>query len=547
MSKSSIPTEVIQSAWAEACAFWGATIDIAVPIDLADTKNLNSIAFIEMNTRQVKYNSNWFRERGIYDCFPAVFAHELAHHMRYPHTLRVMAELMLMGNRIHPGLSAGLINLFLDLLVNEHVGRNADLRFQLIKLYTAIAAEPHDDLYRAYLCVYESLWFPEADFKLKLEAHERALIRGFTDSFYQLANIYEQFLYFLLFFERNYEIPVSFALGDPLTGDAAMPSVGDFPVDGSWSKDMWDAYEKAVKEGWGNLTSDALQDPTADSFSNLSRVMRSLAGQGQPDAPKKAALRYYRTLIERAIDELPVRLPAEKEPFQLLSSAEEWEYGDEPGAIDWLSSIERAGDFAGARPLKRELLIEPATELEEGELGVPDFEIYLDTSGSMPDPVASVNVMTLAALVLSTYAVRKGGRVYGVVYSSGQPIVSPDWMLEEPVVQAFFLNYFGGGTEFPFKLLKSRQEKHTGIFRVIISDRDFVSNLEAFKRNVGTVLEAADRSSVLVLFLLRVERALLKPHEELLKHPRIRFVPVADPSMFAGVAAELAHALMGEL
>ncbi|MFN8390191.1 MAG: hypothetical protein U0136_07880 [Bdellovibrionota bacterium] len=555
MKAAAIPESVINDAWNKACAFWGATLDIAQPVDVARSERGESVAYIQLETRQVAYNSRWFLKRHILDCFPAVFAHELAHHMRYPQTLRVSAELTLMGNRVSPGLDWGMINLFLDLLVNEHVGRDPELRRELIKLYSAIAAESKDELYQAYLCVYECLWFGEADFGLPIKDASRALIRSFTDTFYQLPNIYEQFLYFLTFFMKYFDLPEpsAFVL-DPLTGDSRLPTPEDFPVDGSWSKAMREAYEKAAQEGWGKSVSPPSSD---EAYRELASVMGRLAGKGQPNAPQQAALRYYRQLIERAIDELPPRITGDKEPFEILSASEAWQYDDDPRSIDWLESTVRAGSLASATPYKREMLLEPMLEQTEVDLGVPDFETYLDTSGSMPNPVAAVNVMTLAALVLSTYAVRKGGRVHGVVYSSGPPIIAKDWMLEESVVQTFFLNYFGGGTDFPFSILKQRAQEYPGAHRIIISDSDLISNLNSVRIGKGSqapamlklLSEAADRSRSLVLLLNGVTAEQLKAANlgALLTNPQIRFVPVRDPKAFAGIAAELGEALLGRI
>lgn len=413
-------------------------------------------------------------------------------------------------------------------------------------------------MYKAYLGVYESLWFGEADFSLQLKDSERALIRSFTDSFYQLSNIYEQFLFFLSFFMKYYEMPPANAfVFDPLTGDSRLPTVEDFPIDGSWSKGMVDAYRRAKQEKWGELQNTSGKPKSGEEFRALASVMRQLAGHGQPNAPQKAALRYYRSLVEKAIDELPLRLPGEKEPLEILSAAEEWQFDDDPRLIDWSETVIRAGAMASASPFKRQVFLEPSSEATETDLGIPDFEIYLDTSGSMPSPVENVNAMTLAALVLATYAVRKGGRVYGVVYSSGTPIISEGWMLEEEKVQGFFLNYFGGGTDYPFSLLKKRSETCKGAYRVIISDSDFLSNVSSVGTKVAVgvtppvdiVCEAADHSKALVLLFHRVTEKMLREQKlhKLIEHPRIWFVPVADSSNFARVAASLGQALLGTL
>ena len=61
-------------------------------------------------------------------------------------------------------------------------------------------------------------------------------------------------------------------------------------------------------------------------------------------------------------------------------------------------------ELAAARLLQRELEPEPPAEATPGSAAV---EIYLDTSGSMPDPTIALNAMTLAAQVLAASAIRQ--------------------------------------------------------------------------------------------------------------------------------------------
>jgi hypothetical protein len=120
------------------------------------------------------------------------------------------------------------------------------------------------------------------------------------------------------------------------------------------------------------------------------------------------------------------------------------------------------------------------------------LEVYLDVSGSMPDPRLTRNAMTLAAQVLVTGAIRAGGWARAVLYSSA-PVTFWEWCRSEAELSRFLMHYVGGGTDFPFDLLR-RSVTECGAcqpIRVVISDADFHCNYEADPAHETVFAEAA--------------------------------------------------------
>ena len=119
---------------------------------------------------------------------------------------------------------------------------------------------------------------------------------------------------------------------------------------------------------------------------------------------------------------------------------------------------------------------------------------------------------------------------------------------DEERARRFFLHYVGGGTDYPFKLLRKWAEETRDVIRVIISDSDFLSNVQnptTSLKPLDTLQFAADRSRLLVAFLACAEanaRTFLAPA---LKHPRFRLAIVKSFDGFARAAAELSDALFG--
>jgi hypothetical protein len=203
----------------------------------------------------------------------------------------------------------------------------------------------------------------------------------------------------------------------------------------------------------------------------------------------------------------------------------------------------RAGALAPARPLARDLEPEPPSP---GAAGAVAVEIYLDTSGSMPNPETALNAMTLAAQILSASAIRRGGKVRAVIYS--MDAVVSDWMYDEEKARRALLLYAGGGTRFPFATLARLARERDDAIRVVISDGDFLANLrEPGARGHLCAGVAAARRFVIMLALdarwkEQVEQAL---GERALGMPALRVVHVPALDRFAAMAADLARALFG--
>jgi uncharacterized protein (DUF58 family) len=225
----------------------------------------------------------------------------------------------------------------------------------------------------------------------------------------------------------------------------------------------------------------------------------------------------------------------------LPTVTEEWEWGDNPRSIDWTATLLAHGALGPARPLRREL--EPE-EPSPGTRSFPAVEIYLDTSGSMPDPSRALNAMTLAAQILAASALRKQGVVRGIVYSSGKPRVS-EWMYDEDVARMFLLQYAGGGTDYPFDVLKASARDRSDVVRVIVSDSDFLSNVRG-KGAMEALRFAVDKSKLVVAFLAIGQQRAGKALGPVLGSPKFRLVPVPSLRDFARAAALLADALFGK-
>ena len=249
---------------------------------------------------------------------------------------------------------------------------------------------------------------------------------------------------------------------------------------------------------------------------------------------------YYRQQAEQYL----LRPPPQRRlgELQVPTTLEDWELGDPTRDIDWTATLLLRGqELGGALPLKRVKVAEE--EGLEAPLWQPRMEIYLDVSGSMPNPCFAINAMTLAALILATGTVRAGGWVRALLYSS-VPVLYWEWGRSAAEVSRFLMHYVGGGTAFPFHILNASVQECAGDqpIRVIITDRDFDANVDDDPTNPGAVSAAATASPKFVILLHAPAPERVMQYRGL----GASVIPVENLDDFPQLAAELTLALFPE-
>jgi hypothetical protein len=553
--REGMPAEVaaaVEACWPKAQARWAPFLLLRAPVH--EAKGLD-VARIDLGTREVAINGKTILEHGLLDCVEAILAHEVGHHVRYPGTLVVSARLQLLERQLIPISGYNFANVFTDLLINaELAALGHDLRDGLIRVYQSFQSSKtwgFDPSFLFTMAVYEELWQLEpgtlvgtsaeavlaarsADYRA--EAHVMA-----QDLFRLGPNIYTQFLYFISVLSRYVAVPLEEQAahnGDPLHCGHGSPSDEDWADALTPTLAEKEAIERALEEGWiSKDTARRLSDAEA-----LDRRIATLPGQGGHIAERvpEVMAAFYRRKAEQHLVKPP--------PQMVLGEAivpttlEEWEIGEPMAEIDWIATLRLRGEkLGGVAPLRRERIAE--YEGADVPLWQRKVEIYLDVSGSMPDPRRTINAMTLSALVLAVGAIRAGGSVRALLYSSSH-VRYWEWCRSEVEISRFLMHYIGGGTEFPFGVLKeSVTESPTARpVRVVITDSDFDHNYKKDIKHSAIFADAVRRSGPLVLLLHR-------PASEWAARYRgvgARVVPVQKLEDFPTMAAGLGRALFSE-
>lgn len=529
------------AAWPPAQRVWASSILLAAPVVRSD---VDPLAYTDLATREVVLNGKLIEKLKLADHLEGILAHEIGHHLRFPGTLSTAARLEFLERQLLPlREGSSIINLFTDFLINEHVGQTH--RDSLIAVYTSSGSCKGDPVFSFYLAGYEALWGLDDGALLRDAApwmdQEYAGYRGEAqilaqDLFNLGPNLYTQFLYFASVFARYIPLEKWTPAFNPFGGDHGGAEADDY-ADALWpSAAEQEAIDKALREGWIPGARRKEWDPKEVT----ARRIASIPGMGGGTVKMLPAIMatHYRRLAAKYIFEPP---PEKRRGDPLVPvTLEDWEPGDAVREIDWRATVSRRGDELGAaQPLKREF------EEAEGESvraeWRPRMEIYLDVSGSMPDPKLQINAMTLSAQILALSTLRHGGKVRALIYSSGT-LKSWEWVRSERKISEFLMSYIGGGTTFPWAVLQEsvvecRQEPP---IRIVITDPDFDYNVKSAKA-APLLEEAVKASRPLVLLLHRPVATSADGYRRL----GAKVVAVTALEDFPRMARELAASLFG--
>jgi hypothetical protein len=543
----------VARCWPLAQAYWSRFLLLGQPVD---DPSQPSIAKIDLLTRQVSLNANQILSRGLVGSVEALLAHEIGHHVLFPGTLQTQARLRILERSLVPFDDYSVINLFTDLMINERLGHS--LRDQMVRVYRAFTTEPafhgegrwkHDPLFLFYLGIYEELWRldagtlmgPAAGDFLQAFPGYRAEAAVLAQTVFMLGpNLFTQFLYFLSVATGYLQPLVEDELKaiDPYQCGKGQPTPDDWGEALTPTARELEAIRRALDEGW--FAED--QGERLQEAADPERRMAGLPGFGTANATlvPEAMAAYYRQLAEAHL----LRPPLQRRwgEANTPTTLEEWEPGDSLRDIDWLATLSLRGEELGtALPLKRCR----AAEQEGYDVPTwqPRMEIYLDVSGSMPNPCEAFNAMTLAAQILSLGTVRAGGRVRALLFSS-EPHLFWEWSRSETETSRFLMHYLGGGTVFPFEIL-ARSVEECGDdqpIRVVISDRDFDVNVSAHPADRATLAEAVAKSARFVLLQHLPNAEAVRAYRGL----GATAIEVHEMNDFPRMATELALALFPE-
>ena len=193
-----------------------------------------------------------------------------------------------------------------------------------------------------------------------------------------------------------------------------------------------------------------------------------MAGFGQGD-PKKASIQFYE-MLSRSYDVTFAGKPFGRprtSPFQPIR----WtpSMGTERLDIDY--SVQGTGRIL---PGVGTYSWNSRSRQRHGgeEEVVPDLDIYMDSSLSMPDPCKTISLPVLAGFVAAKKAHRKGARIRATNFSAEGQVNTQDFTRDLPAVYDVLVTHYNGGTVFPNDTLLAGQDPK----QVVVVTDTFLGN-----------------------------------------------------------------------
>lgn len=517
-----------EDAWPQAIALWSPWLRLSNPVFVTDPAQAggfgleNTLACFGIEDKSVKVNLPLLDSQGLLECPLEILAHEIGHHVLAPGNLLDHFKILATVRMALPTLEAEspwVANLWTDLVVNDRLQRNSGL--DLASLYRKM--KPSDSLVWAlYLRIYERLW--------DLPRGSIAPIPGSLEEI----DIFEADAWLGSRTVRVYR-------DDPVTGSGRFACLlltwlaRDKGSVGSDVKLWQDAKTAAtgsqIPAGIGSLDPQQPVHPSDDSRVcpreetgtelpetaappsggqtlvpwQLGELLR-LGGLNISDAEVAAA--WYR---EKALQHL-VHPPSRKMPTSpdpLPEGLDPWEMGDPLERLDIFQSLLRSPRLVpGITTVSRHWGEQPSSV---DQLEPIDLDLYVDSSGSMPNPVQMVSHLALAGAIVALSALRRGARVQVTLWSGkGQCLRTPGFVRDERDILKVLCSHFGGSTTFPLHALRKTwlEKPHPRRAHILhISDDGLSTLFDADERGAsgqalaGAALDTAGGGGTMVLQL----------------------------------------------
>ncbi|WP_456786533.1 hypothetical protein [Cellulomonas sp. P5_C5] len=512
-----------RATWPTALATWGRTSRLHAPVLHTDPCGMPSWAWYSLDDVEVHVDLTVVRERHVEDHALAVLAHEIGHHLLAPVDL---ASHVRIAARVQIGLVdldhlVGLVsNLWCDLLINDRLQRQ--LGVDRAALSAAVGPpDPDDVLMLLVLRTNEILWglsrgtlvgesLTPDDQALLCARLVRAYARDPVGGAAGFATLVRSTIPVeQLRAQRPRDVV---ACGGPAGGDGSVPfGVATDPTLGAPaihpSRDPRVVGAGLVEETTpdpapGVATGNALM-PGA-----LHAVLQAL---GSATTAEEVAVAWYRENAARHLVPFPSR-PRPRRSDELLAGLEPWEVGDDLSTVDWTGTMTASPVVVpGMTTVRRAYLDDPE---ESVEVRPVDLDLYLDSSGSMPDPRRTRAPIALAGAILALSALRAGARVQATTWSGpGEVAGTGGFTRDADAVLRAVVAYFGGSTAFPLDLLRrthlgdpatGAEPTRRGPTHIAVISDDGISTMfqqygQPADPTAGEALRAADGGGTLAL------------------------------------------------
>jgi hypothetical protein len=524
MKKKDVLLEKWELAWDQACSLWGQYIKLSKP-RFCFTKEeekreglSSSFAMIRFNDQAVVISLRKIELEKLSDYAIEILAHEIGHHIYCPADLTDHGKMIARIRKGLPGyphLAPFISNLYSDLLINDKLKRDFNLRID--KIYSIISKDSKDELWTFYMRIYEILWGIEKGILAK------GTISKTLEGDAQLGNR------LIRNFSRDWLI------GSGRFASLCLPYL--MQNNGIESKKIMTGWLDSDSGGIGNnfptgltdLEDDELREsehPALDeTFDTSKKTQNTAQSKGQFREPfeygeilkalgvkfteEELKYRYYKEIASKYLVPFPTKIQSvSKDP--ILEGTDLWDISSPIENIDWFQTAMKSTIV-----IPGYTIVEQQYGYDKGsdpEIEPIDLDIYIDCSGSMPDPGRNLSYLALCGAIICLSALRTGSKVQATLWSGKNEFYSTrKFISDEKEIFKIITGYIGGATAFPIHLMRDtykNQKSHSRKVHILhISDDGITTMFDKDEqgndgKNVSTqCLQAAGGGGTFVLNL----------------------------------------------
>ncbi|HQV68435.1 MAG: VWA domain-containing protein [Anaerolineae bacterium] len=501
------------AAWPKAMNVWSRFTRLGEPVwcmsdeDAAKEGLTESFAMIRFVDQAVVINLKQVAALGLDGYAPEILAHEIGHHILAPANLDDHARCIARMRWALPTLEAQanmVANLYTDLLINDRLQRGENLR--MAEVYIQLGNRSKSRLWNLYMRMYEILWSLQKGTLTQISILDdrmegdallgsrvvRVYARDWLDGAGRFAALV---LPYLLEEKDEQEKALKVWQDTRDAGKGGIPN-GLVDVDDAEQSGAIHPANDPALNGAGDE-----QNPPAEEKSAPGDASSTQTGGGQKREPyqygeilralgvtltdHEIAVKYYRERAAPYLIKFPAKeIPESSEP--LPEGLAPWEIGDPLDTADWFESVLRSPRVVpGVTTFQR---VYGTTQGSLPERQPLYLDLYVDSSGSMPNPQRQTSFLTLAGAIIALSALRAGARVQATLWSGKNQFVKTDgFVRDETEVLRILTGYFGGSTQFPIPILRetyaSRRPSDAPVHIFHISDDGISTMFEADEKN----------------------------------------------------------------
>ncbi|WP_411821625.1 VWA domain-containing protein [Leptospira sp. 'Mane'] len=474
-----------QKKWPEALQLWSDYVKLSSP-NFILTKDMEekegfttSFAAIRLTDHKVLLSLRKIKELELEDYPLEIMGHEIGHHVYCPGDLADHGKLIYLIQTAMPRFEhvAGLIvNVYTDLFINDHLKRYNHLCME--EVYRKIGKQK-DPFWNFYMRTYEILWaLPEETLTLgKVDTSANAdamlvnrIIRNFPNDWVRGAYDFGNICYPYFIGKDSAEtIKILGVIND--TSDAGKGA--EIPS-GITDVEIESIFESGSDPSLGGKKEKDKPSNAKPKTASLTPAQYSSICQalGIKVSQSEMAYKFYKEKALPYLVSFP-QLMTPSAPEMILEGSEGWELGSPIEDINWVESVVRSPVvIPGYTTVENYFSEMPSFEKDMNPI---DLDLFVDCSGSMPNPLIETSFLTLAGAIIALSALRVGSQVRTTLWSGENEYkTTKTFTRNEKDIMEILTGFIGGGTCFPLDLLKSEYTNRSKNSRkthiLIISD-----------------------------------------------------------------------------